>query len=746
MKTKHPSLLLLALILPVLLFFMLLQTNRAQATTDTPPVIDIWYGLNQNFGQPGMPQEWIDILGTVSDTDATIARLFYSLNGGITKTLTIGPDDYRLAQPGDFNAEIAFSALQPGANNVTITAFDSLGNQSAVTVVVNYVTGSSWPMPFSIDWSIVTNIRDVAQVVDGKWTIGPDGLRPTQLDYDRAVAIGDQTSWTNYEVMVPVKVHGIDPNAPFGPPSGNPGVGFLVRWQGHNPNNSIQQPNRGWERHGALGWYRFFKREDNTFGGRLTMVRNVTDTINAGLDKKLNFETLYNFKLRSATAANAQSYYHMKVWEASQPEPFAWDLISRGTVTSTNNGSLLLLAHHVDASFGNIQVTPVTDLQPDLAFNQTGNGSVAINPNPSQFPSGIPYGTIITVTATAATGSYFSDWTGDLAGQPGVISFPLVKDMNFTANFKQDLSGLESDDFNACSLNANKWSFNDPLGDGVLTFNGKQAMIGVPAGIDHNVWRDGNNAPRLMQPANNTDLDLEVKFDSPLTQEFQVHGLVVEQDADNFVRFDFNSDGTATRILAIAFQNGNPVNTLNFSTDVLGNGAAPTYMRVARVGNQWSQSYSADGTNWRNSFSFEYPLTVSSVGGFFAGNIGTQSTPAPAYTGFMDYFFNRAAPITPEDGVTHNVVATTAGTGSGSVGISQPSDPTFGGYKCGEVVTLTAVPATGSTFGGWGGDATGTGLTTTVTINGGIKNVVATFNSGNTPPPQIKIYLPIVTK
>jgi hypothetical protein len=62
--------------------------------------------------------------------------------------------------------------------------------------------------------------------------------------------------------------------------------------------------------------------------------------------------------------------------------------------------------------------------------------------------------------------------------------------------------------------------------------------------------------------------------------------------------------------------------------------------------------------------------------------------------------------------------------GDGSV-IKNPNQVT---YAYNTVVTLTAVPDTGSTFTGWSGDASGTSLTTTVTMTSN-KVVAATFTS-----------------
>jgi hypothetical protein len=68
-------------------------------------------------------------------------------------------------------------------------------------------------------------------------------------------------------------------------------------------------------------------------------------------------------------------------------------------------------------------------------------------------------------------------------------------------------------------------------------------------------------------------------------------------------------------------------------------------MRVKRSGDQWTQFYSYDGITRMTNVSFTHALTVTSVGPF-ASNAGS---PAPAFTGLVDYFFNTASPIVPGD-------------------------------------------------------------------------------------------------
>jgi hypothetical protein len=93
--------------------------------------------------------------------------------------------------------------------------------------------------------------------------------------------------------------------------------------------------------------------------------------------------------------------------------------------------------------------------------------------------------------------------------------------------------------------------------------------------------------------------------------------------------------------LIVTFEGGVPTTQMSSSVSL----AAPHYLRVTRTGDYWSLVYSANGTDWSVGASFTHQLNVSSVG-LYAGNAGG----AQAHTAIIDYFFNTAAPVTPEDG------------------------------------------------------------------------------------------------
>jgi len=385
------------------------------------PVIDVWYGSHQVFGHIGIPQQWVNVLGNVWDSD-DMDSLTYSLNGGPELPLSMGPDTRRLASEGDFNVDIAYADLDPGLNQVVITATDLFDNTAVETVTVEYVSGNVWPEPYFIDWSSVITIPSVAQVVDGLWTKEADSIRPVVLAYDRLVAIGDMT-WDDYEVTVPVTIHEVDMDT--GPASGGPGLGILMRWTGHTDSPVPGwQPKSGWNPFGAIGLWRWSSPASATLQFFQTGVSE--DFLPA-------LEVRYIFKMRVESVPGQGGLYSLKVWEDDgQPEPSAWNLIHQADSSNLAYGSFMLLAHHVDASFGDVTVTPSHEYT--LTVNEVGGGSVDKDPDQTTYH----YGDVVTMTATANLGSSFIGWDGDLLGSDNPETLTIDGHKLVTATFTQD--------------------------------------------------------------------------------------------------------------------------------------------------------------------------------------------------------------------------------------------------------------------------------------------------------------------
>ena len=624
---------------------------------DTTSPITLWYGNPQRFGQIGVPQQWVNILGN-ADNEYGIATMNYSLNNGSVSNLSIGPESYRLESIGDFNVELDRKDLLCGDNRVAINATDNAGNTKREIVSINYSCNNVWPGNYNITWSNVSNIQDVAQVVDGLWTRESNSIRPTIIGYDRLISIGDMTR-DDYEITVPVTLNAaLDSNAPHSGP--NFGVG--MRWQGHYDSSSSQQPREGWYPIGALGVY-IWAPEVNDF--RLRIIGNGMYVIaNDNSGRHLNVGVPYMFKMRAQTIG-ANTLYSLKVWEQNTNEPAAWTISGYGGYGELKQGSALLNSHYANVSYGNVTIRPgpfenalaISGVSVDVYANSATVSWITSKQASSKVSYGLStaYGNGSVVDGTMVlshaifleglkpgTNYHYKVKSTDLMGYSSS-----TEDMNFTTMPVVNITSIASDDFNAPTLNTSLWTIVNPKGDATITIIGNGTgdallSIAVPGGQEHDVWQ-GNNAPRVMQYISNTNFEIELKFQSQPTSAYQIQGIIIQQDSNNYLRFDFVKSPTSTNIFAASFAAGSPTTRYNFPI-TSGN---PLYLKVNRTGNLWKQFYSSDGTNWIAAANFNYPLIVSSAGPFAGNAFGSSS---PAFTGLVDYFFNTSSPVVPEDG------------------------------------------------------------------------------------------------
>jgi len=325
----------------------LVFTTQPEGFT-TGPLIDVWYGDVQPFGYAGLVQPWVNVLGNVSDPDG-VASLHYSLNGGPPVPLSQGPDTRRLADPGDFNADLATDDLIEGANTVVLTAVDGVGEVSQESVTVLFDSSVVAPLPTTIAWDAMDDLLDETWPIDGSWVIEGSEVRASQLDYDRLLGLGD-LAWTDYEVEVPITVFGIDEGG-FESPSNKPGIGMILRWPGHTIRND-DQPANGFFPLGAIGFLRF-KPNGRT---QLQIYGNDGDSTQRRFD--IAFGTTYVFKMRVENVSGG-GLYRFKAWEQGTPEPSEWRVTQQESPSDPQRGSVALVAHHVDALFGPVTVTPL---------------------------------------------------------------------------------------------------------------------------------------------------------------------------------------------------------------------------------------------------------------------------------------------------------------------------------------------------------------------------------------------------
>lgn len=327
------------------------------------PVIDLWYGSNLRFGHLGNPQNFANVLGNVSDSDG-IVSLSYRFNGGPAVPMGIGPDMRRLQNAGDFNVDLPFSALSvlPAMNTVEITAEDTVGNSATSIVDVDYDNSVSWPGSYTVDWDSAAELQDVCQVVDGSWGVQGGRVITLEIGYDRLLALGEVTH-ADYTVTVPVTVHSVNLNR-FTAISGGPLVGLGLRWEGHTDaaldpgffGPGPDQPEWGFFPAGGFCWYRWTDALDPTVG--IFQIRQNFFGGSSTTAESFSLGQQYVFKARITTNPDGSPRVRFKRWRPGiESEPAAWLLDLSGAVGDPVAGGLLLIAHHVDAEFGDVVVT-----------------------------------------------------------------------------------------------------------------------------------------------------------------------------------------------------------------------------------------------------------------------------------------------------------------------------------------------------------------------------------------------------
>ena len=189
-----------------------------------------------------------------------------------------------------------------------------------------------------------------------------DHVTVPEIGYDRLLTFGDN-SWSSFEAEIPITINSFDP-AGYAAPSGGPGVGFIPHWRGHTQVGT-DQPKWGFSGQlGALVWYRY---RDDQNSERLEIRDSnallVADDLSAF---QLSTGVTYIFKLQAETGGGAGPLYRLKVWEQGTPEPADWNIVTSLPPGAPDTGALALVAHHVDADFGNLEVRQLSAVAPTV--------------------------------------------------------------------------------------------------------------------------------------------------------------------------------------------------------------------------------------------------------------------------------------------------------------------------------------------------------------------------------------------
>jgi len=378
---------------------------------------------------------------------------------------------------------------------------------------------------------------------------------------------------------------------------------------------------------------------------------------------------------------------------------------SSNPATLTITGNMAVTAHFTENTY-------------TLAVNVVGTGCSVSRDNNGPYH----YNDVVHLTAKAAVGWTFSQWSGALTGNANPAALTITGDMAVTATFTEDQYTL------TITVPGGGGSVNKSPDQATYIYGTIVTLTANPAagwGFSH--WSGdlgGSTSPAYLT------IDGDKSVTATFTQN--VYTLTISTSGSGSVSTDKSAPYhygdsvqlTATPAAGWSFQSWsgdvsgsvNPVSvTINGPTSVTATFTQNTYtLTIATVG---SGSVNTDKSPPYHHGDVVQLTAVPAIGWSFSVWSGDLSGSVNPTTIFIDG--NKGVTAT----FIQNAYSLTVSTvGSGSVS----KVPDQASYHLGDSVQLTATPAAGWSFGVWSGDLTGSQNPTTIMIDGH-KTVTATF-------------------
>ena len=466
-----------------------------------------------------------------------------------------------------------------------------------------------------------------------------------------------------------------------------------------------------------------------------------------------------------AASNNLKTFYWDNGALPSQTNGFA--LFDRNTAATVDQNALDAILRGSGIGNPNQQFT--------LSLTTNGSGTLTRTPVATTYAGG----TVVTVTATPATGFDFVGWTGALSGTTNPTTVKILANTTVTANFIPHGSGgsgtilrefwLNIVGNTTSSLTSSPLYPNSPSGSEQLTslegptnfgdnYGSRiRGFIHPPISGTYTFWLASDDGGDLFlstsdNPANITRIAFVDSWTNPREwtklpsqrsaditlvggQKYYIEVVQKEAGGGDNVAVSWQGPGIAQQVI--------PGNFL--SPFVPGTGGTTQTLTVTRAGTGTGTVTSSPtgincGSTCTASFASTASVTLTATaasGSTFAGWSGacsgtTTCTVSMSATRAVTATFNTTG------ATTQTLTVARAGTGTGTV-TSSPTGINCGStcsasFTSGTSVALTATAASGSTFAGWSGACSGTGACTVAMT--AAASVTATFNtSGGTGTP-----------
>lgn len=342
-----------------------------------------------------------------------------------------------------------------------------------------------------------------------------------------------------------------------------------------------------------------------------------------------------------------------------------------GEVTAVKKGNVKITATTVEGGITAECAVEVTDIvlpKYALTINTNEQGTVSLSPNATEYEEG----TEVTLTAKAASGYQFVEWSGDITGSTNPITITMTGNKTVTPLFEVYTGPCSNP--TAISLPFEKKG----VGEFCYTTSGTLTLVHT------------HNADKV--EINGVDVTNEYleTFPDKVDGKYQIYF----KGSVNWANLTIEGTDAVTKEYTL-------------TTNTVGQGSVEpnggTYIEGAVVELKATPETGWKFVSWSGDASGTSQTTSVTMNSDLSVTANFEEISSTKYT------------------------LTTAKTGEGTVAV----DPVGGTYAEGTVVSLTATPERGWKFVNWSGDVSGTGTSISVTMDAN-KAVTALFEETTT--------------
>lgn len=188
------------------------------------------------------------------------------------------------------------------------------------------------------------------------------------------------------------------------------------------------------------------------------------------------------------------------------------------TVTMTGNKSIIAYFEVKKSKF-----TLTTSVQP------TGGGSISLSPSGGTYDSG----TVVTLTASPASGYNFSNWSGSAVGPNSSVTIPMTENKSVTANFSPITYNL--------TINSSAGGSTTPSGTITLNPGSSKSITATPSSsYFFNKWTVVSGTPTITNTSN-ASTTVSINGNATIKANFEkISGEIYEAYFDD--EYDFDGD------------------------------------------------------------------------------------------------------------------------------------------------------------------------------------------------------------